>query len=457
MSAINERMETLAGDRSDDHLSAAEQREFDTLSDEFRDLNKQRERVERAAALAGPGFHREAGSAQPITDRMTSTARDAQHGAGMRSLDAAVSAGRLDASGAEIVERIMSTGPTVAQSWSQRYAVAAGSPAYERAFAKLLTGDPARAHLTWTPEEGEAYRVVEGLRQEQRGLTTDGGSAGAMIPLTLDPTVLLTSAGSINPLRAISRVVQTATNAWQGVTSAGSTAEWIGEAGEVADASPTFASPSIPVYKGDVFVPYSFEAEMDALGFAAELGKILADAADQLTATAYTTGAGSTQPKGIITALIAASPSVVINSGTANTVKSSDAYALQNALPPRFQAGAQWAANIAILNTLRQQETTNGALAFPSLQNTPPTLLGRPANELSNMDGTIETSLENYALLYGRFDNFVIVDRIGSTLEIVPHIFGASRRPTGQRGALLWFRTGSDVVVPQAFRLLDAT
>jgi hypothetical protein len=32
-----------------------------------------------------------------------------------------------------------------------------------------------------------------------------------------------------------------------------------------------------------------------------------------------------------------------------------------------------------------------------------------------------------------------------------------NRRPTGQRGALLWFRTGSDVVVTNAFRLLNAT
>jgi predicted phage gp36 major capsid-like protein len=38
---------------------------------------------------------------------------------------------------------------------------------------------------------------------------------------------------------------------------------------------------------------------------------------------------------------------------------------------------------------------------------------------------------------------------------VVPHLFGANRRPTGQRGALLWFRTGSNVVVPQAFRLLS--
>jgi HK97 family phage major capsid protein len=77
--------------------------------------------------------------------------------------------------------------------------------------------------------------------------------------------------------------------------------------------------------------------------------------------------------------------------------------------------------------------------------------------ENSNMDGRLDAAAtaNNYLLLYGDFGQNVIVDRIGSTLELVPHLFGSNRRPTGQRGALLWFRTGSNVVVPQAFRLLN--
>jgi predicted phage gp36 major capsid-like protein len=51
----------------------------------------------------------------------------------------------------------------------------------------------------------------------------------------------------------------------------------------------------------------------------------------------------------------------------------------------------------------------------------------------------------------------VIVDRVGTTLEVIPNLVGTNRRPTGQRGALLWFRTGSDSVVDNAFRLLNAT
>jgi predicted phage gp36 major capsid-like protein len=74
------------------------------------------------------------------------------------------------------------------------------------------------------------------------------------------------------------------------------------------------------------------------------------------------------------------------------------------------------------------------------------------------LDGVINAAAteNNYILVYGDFAaGMVVVDHLGSTLEIVPHLFGATRRPTGQRGALLWFRTGSDVVVPQAFRLLS--
>ena len=85
-------------------------------------------------------------------------------------------------------------------------------------------------------------------------------------------------------------------------------------------------------------------------------------------------------------------------------------------------------------------------------------LLGRTMYENSNMDGVINAAAteSNYCLLYGDFAaGFVIVDRIGSTLELVPHLVGSNRRPTGQRGALLWFRTGSDVVIPNAFRLLS--
>jgi hypothetical protein len=36
--------------------------------------------------------------------------------------------------------------------------------------------------------------------------------------------------------------------------------------------------------------------------------------------------------------------------------------------------------------------------------------------------------------------HYVIADRIGSTLELIPILFGNNSRPTGQGGAFLWGR-----------------
>ncbi|WP_264992882.1 phage major capsid protein [Mycobacterium montefiorense] len=351
----------------------------------------------------------------------------------------------------------MHNGSAHQQTWTQRYAAAAGSEHYERAFAKLLA-NPTHGHLTWTPDEADAYRAVAAVQAEQRAMSTSDAAGGYMIPLTLDPAVIITSSGSVNPLRQISRVVQITTDNWNGVTSAGVSAEWTAEAAEVADASPTLGQPSIPVYRGDAFVPFGFEVEGDAVGFMQELGKLLVDGADQLTAAAYTVGTGSGQPTGVITSLVASAGTVpLITPTTPETFAASDAYNVQNALPPRFQPKASWTANLSILNLARQFETASGSLKFPGLQFNPMILLGRTAYENSNMDGAFDAAAtaNNYLLAYGDFANFVIVDRVGSTLELVPHLVGSNRRPTGQRGALLWFRTGSNVVVPQAFRLLN--
>lgn len=183
---------------------------------------------------------------------------------------------------------------------------------------------------------------------------------------------------------------------------------------------------------------------MNAVGFVEELSRLLVDAADQLQATAYAAGTGSGQPFGILTAL--AGTASEINAATDDVFASGDVLALQNALPARFQARAQWTAHIAIINAIGAFESTNGALRFPEVGSG--SLLRKPLNELSNMDGVINTTgaVSNFVLLYGDFTNFVIADGIGTTVELIPNLVGTNHRPTGQRGLFMWFRTGSDSV-----------
>ncbi len=47
------------------------------------------------------------------------------------------------------------------------------------------------------------------------------------------------------------------------------------------------------------------------------------------------------------------------------------------------------------------------------------------------------------------------MDCVGTAIELIPNLTGANGRSTGRRGLFLWLRTGSDVVVPNAFRMLD--
>ncbi|MER6827252.1 phage major capsid protein [Streptosporangium sp. NPDC000563] len=435
-------------DFNEDHpepISGAELREWQQRDDKIAALTREYRTELRRDWLAGHAVR--GGTADRATSAPRGTA-NRNRDLALWQLDDLVGADRLPARAAEAAQGLLDNGPTGDRSLAARWVQAAGSDAYTRAFAKLAA-DPTRGHLLWTAEEGQAFRKADEIRT---ALNLSGGSA--MLPLVIDPAVLLTNDGSNNPLRQISRVVRTVSDKWNGVSSAGATAEWKTEGAQAADGTPALAAEPIPVFMGDVNVTYSYELGMDALDLTNQLRVVARDAADQLMATAYTTGNGSTAPRGIVTALVGTSSE--IDTLGSEALAATDPFRLQNALPARFSGNASFMSHIATANTYRQMETTNGALQFPELREDPPRLLGKPWHENSNMDGTINpaATANNYVMVYGDFSQFIIVDRIGTTVEILPG-YGADGRPSGQRHMFMTFRTGSDAPVPQAFRLLD--
>lgn len=256
----------------------------------------------------------------------------------MRSIDAGTKRGLLDGESATTAEKFLKSAP--AGSWAERYIATTGSEAYERAWAKAVSSE--RGHLTWTGEESEAFRAVSTVQNEMRGLGLGSQGGAYQVPLSLDPSVILTNAGAANPLREISRIVQITTDSWHGVNSAGATAEWKAEAVEIADGSPTYTAPDITAHAYDVFSPFSFEVEMDALNFIKELQRVIADAAGIHTGLAYATGASSGQPIGIRKALIDSAGSASLVDAAGEAITDADIYKLQNALPARYQVGASW-------------------------------------------------------------------------------------------------------------------
>jgi HK97 family phage major capsid protein len=338
-----------------------------------------------------------------------------------------------------------------------KWATVAANPHYLNAYMTLMV-NPERGHLSWSTAERQAFTEAENLTRAMNIGTPASG--GHLMPLSLDPTLILTNDGTINPIRAISRQATITTSSWNGITTAGVSAEWKSEAAQAADASPSdLAQPSIDVHLADVYVQYSIEAEQDLPNLAAELGEAMRDAKDRHEATAFTTGDGSGKPKGIITALAADAGSLVTPT-TAETFALADIYKVAAALPARHLANAQWMANHTLEFGIRQFATGDGANSafWADLgDGTPPRLLGRNYNGCSDMDGAINpaATANNYLLLFGDFSKYQVVNRVGATTEFIPHIMGANGRPTLQRGVVMYWRVGADALDTNAFRLLN--
>lgn len=321
------------------------------------------------------------------------------------------------------------------------------SPTYADAFTKVIRSNGNMAALN-----AEEQHVIA------RAMTLTDSAGGYAVPFQLDPTVILTANGSVNQIRQISRVVTATGDTWNGISSAGVTGSWDNELDEVSDDAPTLAQPSIPVYKFQAYVPISHEVQADAPTLANDIATFVAFEKDAKEGIAFATGSGSSQPTGIVTALVASSPSVIVNSASTDTLAIADVYNIDGALPARFAANASWLGHRKIYNKIRQFDTNGGAGLWTTLGNgTPAQLLGRPNYVSEAMDGVIDGSAENYVLVYGDFQNYVIADRLGVTMSYIPHTFGSSGRPKGQAGWHAWLRVGADSVNDNAFRLLDVT
>ena len=338
------------------------------------------------------------------------------------------------------------------------WALATSSPEYLRAFAKLLA-DPMTAAVRMTDDEARAMQHVGTV---QRAMSLTDANGGFMVPFTLDPTILLTNNGVEDPIRRIARTVIIATDKWHGVSSAGTTASWDAEGSTVSDDSFTMEQPTITPHRLTAFIPFTIEAGQDAAGFASEMQRVIADSFDTAEGTGFWVGAGdgSTQPYGVITALDA-NTNVEVATTTNDTFSVADVYKVQEALPARFRRNATWSGDVQVLNKVRRfgEGTTGSNSAFWADlgADQPPLLLGRPVVEASAMETFDATGTENI-LVFGDFSRYVIVDRVGTTVEIIPHLFDQSNgnRPSGHRGFYAFKRTGGDVVVDNAFRLLQS-
>lgn len=323
--------------------------------------------------------------------------------------------------------------------------LATNSQLYKRAWTKAVTG---RESFLTGPERDVLGRAMS--------LTDAGG--GYAIPMPIDPTLIQLGDGAYAGVRNYARVETTTVDVWRGLTSTQLSASWDGEAAEVSDDTTTFAQPSISVHKAQAFVPASIEIAQDYPALASDLAALFADGKNRLESAAFATGDGSSKPYGIVTALTAGT----LTSATTDTFALADVFTLHETLGPRYRAPGRgaWASNIAILNDVRAFGANDQTYGFTVdlTEGEGFQILGRPWFEMSDMDGSVTATQDNYVLIFGDWSNYVIVDRVGMAVEYIPHLFAtANNLPSGQRGWYAYWRVGADSVNDGAFEMMNVT
>jgi HK97 family phage major capsid protein len=450
--ALAERGTDLEGQDAEDW--EAHNAEFDTLRDEVAAWEAREARVEEIRKLAVNPANVESGSPQIVRQVDASTtpeevrylrpaeARDRA----LKILEDEDSTRHLSAAQIDQVEKVLRTntadlrGDEVA-----RRLLLTENDAYRSGWAKCVT----QVQPFLTEDE---RRAMEEFRNNS--LTTTAGGFG--VPILIDPTIILTGQETDNPFFQLSRVENITTTTWKGVSSAGVTWSFDAEAAEVSDDSPTVAQPSVTAHMARGFIGYSIEIGDDYPGYAGEMARLLAEGYSELLVETLTTGSGSGAPFGIVTALDA-NTNVEVTPTTDGAFASVDIYKVWKALPQKYRRRASWMMNVDVNNEIRgfgddklHQQTVNleaGALD---------TLMGRPVYENPYMAEFTSTTGASNILIVGDFSNFLIAQRVGMSVELVPHLFGlTANRPTGERGWFAHARVGADSINDLGFRLLQ--
>lgn len=403
----------------------------------------------KAGANFGPAAHRDA-EMPGAGEVRTMTAAQVRDDA-LRALEARGK--HLDAAQGDKVDALLRSvisedNPNTDGSYVARRILLTESDAYRSAWQRVVT----RPNPILTAEEADAMRAFEEFeRTETRAMSEGTQSAGGYgVPAFIDPSIIMSAQGSVNPMLQLASRPQVTTNVWKGVSSDGVSWSFDPEGGTVSDDSPTLAQPSIPVYMARGFVPFSIEVGEDYPSFATEMARLLGEGYDELLANKLTVGSGTAEPLGLVTALDA-DTTVEVLLTTAGAIATGDITKVWAALPDRFKARSNWMMSYAMADKVTAlQNYTPNVEALTSLR-------GRPIAPNSYMTDLTGTSHTN-AIVVGDFANYVAPQRTGMSVELIPHLFDVTNnRPTGQRGWFAYARVGGAPSTNKGFRLLNQT
>jgi HK97 family phage major capsid protein/HK97 family phage prohead protease len=346
----------------------------------------------------------------------------------------------IDTSSVEMAERVKYT----------------SAPAYLRAFDKFIKSAGGPLFLTAEEQRGTALAV---------GVD---GTGGFTVPFAFDPTVIAIGAwtGAINPYRRACRVVNiSGTDTWNALTATAVVATRTTEAAAAIEQGPTFAQPQYIVKRAQGQITASFEMFQDRTDLASELAVLIQEAKDNEEEASWATGAGAGSASigvGPVNGTSGAYTS--ITTATSVTLAAADFDAVEAALPVRHRFRAQWFFNRSSIRKAQTLETTGGklfggsqypAVGNPQLDsagNTGLRLLMYPVNESPSLPTATTANIVIGTLL--NVDSYVIVDRVGMSVQFIPFITNSSSLATGQQALYFMYRNHAAPINVDAGRTL---
>lgn len=467
---IETELRTIHETAGDETFTDEQQSQWDTLSEER--ASKQTElqaleaRLARVAEFGQQPARREPGDGatgapqvmkrvDPFDGRdVRSLTRMEARDRGLKILEMRENTRHLDDAQIEKAERVLrASNDDCEGSYVGRLMLLTENDAYRSAFMKLVTQPTPVLEV----DESRAVNALRAFQAEARAMSGGTDAAGGYgVPVLIDPAIILTAQGSLNPLRRISRVETITTDEWKGVSSAGVTWSYDAEASAVSDDSPTLAQPNVVVHEARGWIPYSIRVGQDYPGFADEMSTLLMAGYDELQAQSFATGSGSGQPFGIITALDA-NTNVEVVVTTDGAFGGADINKVWGALPDRYRANATWVMNTDVQNEIASFGNGNNlSWVTVDLTGVAEKIRNRPIEISSYFPDFTGTTGASNLLVVGDFRNYLIADRVGMSVELVPHVFDqATGRPTGQRGWFAYARHGADSINDLGFRILQ--
>jgi len=315
--------------------------------------------------------------------------------------------------------------------------------------AKSIANRQREIHVKWLRKGDEGLSAEDRTFIRNTMSTTTGSEGGHTVPTTVANSVVL-ALKAYGGMRDVADVFSTDSGETINYPTSDGTAEvgeLIAQNTTATAADPSFGVVSLPVYKYSskiVAVPFELLQDSNVDIEALVVGR-LGERLGRITNAHFTTGTGSGQPNGIVTA---AASGKVGTTGQTLTVIYNDLIDLQHSVDPAYRRlpGVGFMMNDASVKVIRKiVDGQSRPIFVPGYETgspggAPDTLLGSPV--YTNQDVAVMAANAK-SILFGAFRNYKIRDVMSVQMF---RFTDSAYTKLGQVAFLAWMRTGGNLV-----------